>query len=173
MSDTATARSTHVIGVYESLPEAQQAVEQLLRAGVPVEDVSIVANLENEERVHGFVSPGEAAKEGARRGAMVGGLFGLLSGTAFFFAPGVGPVVVVGALASALAGAGEGALAGGVIGAILGKIVQRQHIQQYEQHVKDGKYLVVVRSDPATLERIQETLHGTSASEVETEAAPQ
>jgi hypothetical protein len=171
MTDTGTATSqrTHVIGVYESLDDAQHAVERLLREGVRVEDVSIVANLENETTIHGFVSPGEAAKEGAGRGAAVGGLFGLLAGTAFFFVPGVGPLVVLGPLASALIGAGEGALAGGIFGAILGKIMEKQHIPRYEQHVKNGKYLVVVRSDPETLERIREAVQGTAATEVETE----
>jgi hypothetical protein len=170
VTDIAVERRTHVIGVYDVLPDAQRAVEQLLHQGIPAEDVSIVANLENETTVHGFVSPREAVKEGARRGAMIGGLFGLLSGTAFFFVPGVGPLVVVGALASALAGAGEGALAGGIGGAILGKIMEKQRVPKYEQHLKDGKYLVVVRADPATLERTQEALQGTSATEVDTEA---
>jgi outer membrane lipoprotein SlyB len=167
---TATSQSTHVIGVYESLQDAQRAVEWLLREGVPVEDVSIVANLENEATVHGFVSAGEAAKEGAGRGAVVGGLFGLLAGTAFFFVPGVGPLVVVGPLASALIGAGEGALTGGIFGAILGKIMEKQRIPRYEEHVRNGNYLVVVRSDPETLERIREAVQGTAATEVETEA---
>jgi hypothetical protein len=168
---SATGRSTHVIGVYDALEDAQRAVEQLLREGIPVEDVSIVANLQNESTVHGFVSAGEAAKEGAERGAAVGGLFGLLAGTAFFFVPGVGPLVVIGPLASALIGAGEGALTGGIFGAILGKIMEKRRIPTYEQHVRDGKYLVVVRSDPETLERTQEALHGTAATEVGTEAA--
>jgi outer membrane lipoprotein SlyB len=163
-------QSTHVIGVYESLADAQQAVERLLREGVRPDDVSIVGNLEHETAVHGFVSPAEAAKEGAGRGAVVGGLFGLLAGTAFFFVPGVGPLVVLGPLASALVGAGEGALTGGIFGAILGKIMEKQRIPRYEQQVKDGKYLVVVRTDPDSLERIQEAVQGTAATEVETEA---
>jgi hypothetical protein len=168
---TATGQSTHVVGVYESLDDARQAVDRLLREGIPVEDISIVANLANEDRIHGFVSVGEAAKEGAERGAVVGGLFGLLAGTAFFIVPGVGPLVVVGPLASALIGAGEGALTGGIFGAILGKIMERKHIPKYEQHLKDRKYLVVVRSDPRTLERTQEAVRSTAATEVETESA--
>jgi hypothetical protein len=169
-TNTATARRTHVIGVYDSLDDARGAVEQLQREGVPIDDISIVGNLEKERTVHGFVTAEETAKEGVRLGATVGGLFGLLSGTAFFFVPGVGPLVVVGPLASALLGAGEGAVTGGLFGALLGKIMEAKRIPKYEEHVRNRKYLVVVRADPETVERLQEAVQGTAATEVETEA---
>jgi hypothetical protein len=171
MTTTQTGQGQHVIGVYASLDEARQAVEQLREQGVPLDDVSIVLNLENETTVSGFVTAAETAKEGVRLGALSGGLFGLLSGAAFLFVPGVGPLAVIGPLASTLIGAGEGAILGGAMGAVFGKIMEKKRIPKYEQHLKDKKYLVVVRSSPDRLERIRESMQGSAASEVETEAA--
>jgi hypothetical protein len=98
-------------------------VEQLPAQGVPLDDVSIVLNLENETTVTGFVTAADTAKEGVR------------------------------------------------LGALFGKIMEKKCIPKYEQHLKDRKYLVVVQSSPDRLERIRESMQGTAASEVETEAA--
>jgi hypothetical protein len=161
-----------LIGVFESLIDAEHAIRRLHEEGVPIEDISIVGQgLQSETKVHGFVTTGDVAKQGAGTGALFGGLFGLLAGTAFLFVPGFGPLVVLGPLASTLAGATEGALAGGVIGALLGPIVSRQHIPKYEQQVKAGKYLVIARSDPQTLERAQEVIQASAASDIETHDA--
>ena len=164
-----TARDTYVIGVYDSLDEAQRALEDLREQGVPLEDVSIVGQgLQSETKIHGFVTSGDMAREGAGTGGLFGGLLGLLSGAAFLFVPGFGPLAVLGPLAATLAGAGEGALAGGVIGAILGKFVEKQHIPKYEQQVRAGKYLVVARRDADHPERAEEGMTGSAATEVTT-----
>jgi hypothetical protein len=49
--------------------------------------------------------------------------------------------------------------------------MEKKRIPKYEQHLKDGRYLVVVRSRPDRLEQIRESMQGSAASEVETEAA--
>jgi hypothetical protein len=170
MTTTQTGRAQHVIGVFDSLDEARHAVDQLHEQGVPLEDISIVLNLQDEKTVSGFVTASETAKEGVRLGALSGGLFGLLSGAALLFVPGVGPLAVIGPLASTLIGAGEGAILGGAMGVLFGKIMERKRIPKYERHLQDRKYLVVVRSGPDRLERIRESMQGTAASEVETEA---
>ena len=164
---TTTAQDAYVIGVYDTLDEAQQAVEDLREHGVSLEDVSIVGQgLQSETRIHGFVTTGDMAREGAGAGGLFGGLLGLLSGAAFLFVPGFGPLAVLGPLAATLAGAGEGALAGGVIGAIFGKFVEKQHIPKYEQQVRAGKYLVVARRDANHPERAEEGMTSSAASEV-------
>jgi hypothetical protein len=166
---TTTQATTNVIAVYDSIDEAERAVEKLVEEGIPAESISIVGQgLQSEVKLHGFVTTGDVAKQGAGVGATFGGLIGLLFGTAFFFIPGVGPLVVLGPLVDALVGAAEGALAGGLFGALFGAIVERQHIPKYEQYVRAGKYLVVAQGDPAVAERAHEVLGGTAASDVET-----
>jgi uncharacterized membrane protein len=163
-TSTATARRQVVIGVYDTLEEAEQAIERLHEEGVSLEDVSIVGQgLQSETKIHGFVTTGDLAKESAGVGAFFGGLMGMLAGTAFLFVPGLGPLVVLGPLATTLAGAGEGALAGGIIGALFGKLVEKEHIPKLEQRVRAGKYLVVAHGD-----RAHEVIQGSAAREVET-----
>lgn len=169
---TTTAQDTYVIGVYDTLDEAQRAIEGLREHGVPLEDVSIVGQgLQSETKIHGFVTTGDLAREGAGTGGLFGGLLGLLSGAAFLFVPGFGPLAVLGPLVSTLAGTAEGALAGGVIGAILGKFVEKKHIPKYEQQVRAGKYLVVAPRDPAHPERADDGMTGSTATEVSTHGA--
>ncbi len=136
--------SNAVIGVYESVQDAEKAVKALLDQGVPAEQVSIVGqDLHSETRVHGFVTTGDVAKSGARTGAWVGGLFGVLTGAALLFVPGVGALVVLGPLAAGAVSAAEGATAGGGIGAVLGHFIAKRHVPKYSRHLAEGKYLVV------------------------------
>jgi hypothetical protein len=86
-----------VVGVYESMKDAESAVHTLLEHGVPAGQVSIVGqHLHSETHVHGFVTTGDVAKTGAKSGAWVGGLFGVLTGAALLFVPGVGALIVLG-----------------------------------------------------------------------------
>jgi uncharacterized membrane protein len=166
---TATQTTTNVIAVYDSIDDAERAVEKLVEEGIPVEDISIVGQgLQSEVKIHGFVNSADVAKQGAGIGAAFGGLMGFLLGTAFFFIPGAGPLVVLGPMVDTLMGAAEGALAGGLFGVLFGKIVEKQHIPKYEQYVRAGKHLVVARGDPSTAEHAREVLGGTAASDVET-----
>jgi hypothetical protein len=56
-----------VVGVFESLDQASDAVTRLGEAGFPMDRVSIVGqNLQSELKMHGFVTTGEVAKEGAK-----------------------------------------------------------------------------------------------------------
>ncbi len=72
-----------VVGVYDDMPKAEEAVRMLDKGGFPIKQVSIVAqDLESEKEVHGYVTAGDVAKSGAGTGAWVGGLFGLLVGAA-------------------------------------------------------------------------------------------
>lgn len=141
-------KTQSVIGVYGTMPLAEEAVRALDKGGFPIRQISVVArDLQSEKQVHGYVTAGDLAKGGAATGAWMGGLFGLLVGAAFIWVPGFGPLLVAGPLAALLLGGIEGALAGaaggGVMGALLGWGVSNKHILKYEEHVKGGKYLVI------------------------------
>src|SRR5215468_9423951 len=102
-----------VVGVYNSMDEAEEAAKALDQAKFPVNQISLVTkDISSEKRVHGYVTACDVSKQGAVTGAWAGGIFGLLVGAALMWIPGVGPVVVAGSLASALLGGMEGALAG-------------------------------------------------------------
>lgn len=160
-----------VVGVYGDIAKAEDAIKELGRTGFPIRQVSIVAkDLENERAVHGFVTAGDIAKGSAGTAAWLGGLFGLLFGAAFLWVPGFGPLLVAGPFSAMLLGGIEGALAGaaggGLLGALVGWGVSRQHILKYEEHVRGGKYLVIVHGDEAQVERARSVLRTTQPDEL-------
>ena len=80
-----------VIGVYNSMVEAEEAVRMLDKGSFPIKQVSIVAqDMQSEKEVHGYVTTGDVAKSGANTGGWVGGIFGLLAGAAFIWVPALG-----------------------------------------------------------------------------------
>lgn len=160
-----------IVGVYQTMEQAEEAVRKLDQGRYPIKQVSIVAaNLQTEKEVRGFIGAGDFAKGGAGTGAWVGGFFGLLTGGAILFVPGFGPLVVMGSLAAVLLGmaegAGLGAAGGGLLGALTGWGISKQHILKYEDHVKGGKYLVVAHGDADEVARAQTILQGSTATEL-------
>lgn len=160
-----------VIGVFDQMEDAEDAVRKLEADKFPIDQISIVGqNLQSEKEVHGFITTGDVVKSGMGAGAWTGGLFGILIGAAFIWVPGFGPLMVAGPLAAAMLGGVEGALAGaaggGLLGALFGWGVSKQHILKYEEHLKGGKYMVIAHGSHAEVEKAQEILNGSKASEV-------
>ncbi len=68
-----------VVASYETYFDAQQAVDRLVKADFPVEDVSIVGNdLKSVERVTGKLTWGRAAGAGALSGLWLGVFLGVV-----------------------------------------------------------------------------------------------
>jgi len=158
-----------VVAVYHTFLDAEAAVRSLGDGGFPIDKVSIIAkNLEDDRRVHGYVTACDVASSSAATGAWVGGIFGLLVGAAFLWVPGVGPLIVAGSLSSAMLGGIEGAVAGaavtGVLGWLFGLGVSKEKIIKYEESIKAGKVLVIAHGPEELVEKAREIL-GTSAAE--------
>ena len=160
-----------VIGTYDKMEAAENAIRALDRGGFPIKQVSIIGqDLQSERDVHGFVTTGDVAKSGAGVGAWVGGIFGLLVGAAVLFVPGFGPLIVAGPVAAWLLGGIEGAIVGaaggGILGGLIGLGVSRDHVVKYEEEVKAGHYLLVAHGSAEEVTRAQRILDGTGAGEV-------
>lgn len=137
-----------VIGLYDRLEDAQNAVSELVSAGFPRGDISIVA-ADTEGKFKSYVGESyeesvEGVAAGAGIGAAVGGLGGLLVGIGALAIPGIGPVLAAGPLASALIGAGVGAATGGLIGALVDAGVPEEEANVYAEGVRRGGTLVKV-----------------------------
>jgi len=168
-SDTTT--QDMVVGTFDTHDKAAQAVQRLIRAGVPAKHISILTQgLEVRENVEGFITTGDVAREGASFGAWTGGLFGLLAGTgaAFLWVPVLGPLVVLGPLASAALGAVEGGALGGLVGAIMGKQVEKDRIPKIEGALKAGKFVVVVHGSDQELETARRVMNENNGQDVNT-----
>ena len=147
-----------VIGTFDTVQGAEDAIRALNQGGFPIQQVSIIGqDLKSERDVHGFVTTGDVAKTGAGIGAWVGGLFGLLVGAAVLFVPGFGPLIIAGPAAAWLLGGIEGAIVGaaggGILGGLIGVGVSRQHIVKYEEQLKAGKSLVVAHGSAEDVAR--------------------
>jgi hypothetical protein len=161
-----------VVGVYDTMAQAEGAVHKLDEAGFPITHVSIVSqNLQSEKEVVGYVTVADMAQRGLITGAWAGGLVSLLAGVAFLWIPGFGPLVVAGRLASLLLGvlggvegAVFGAAYGGVLGTLAGWGVSKEHIYKYEEHVRAGKHLVIVHGNAEEVVHARSILQDTRAT---------
>lgn len=142
-----------ITGLFDAYDDASSAVRSLKDAGIPSDDISIVANnsdgsySSDHDRDNDVT---ESADDGAGIGAVVGGAGGLLAGLGALTIPGVGPVVAGGWLLAAAIGAVTGAAVGGatggiIIGALKDAGVEERDAHLYAEGVRRGGALVTAR----------------------------
>jgi hypothetical protein len=150
--------------MYDSYADASAAVSALESAGIPRDDISIVANQTSTSTTTAagpVVDTDEAASgagTGATIGTVLGGGAGLLAGIGALAIPGLGPVVAAGWLVAALAGAGAGAAAGGLIGSLTGAGVEEHEAHVYSEGVRRGGSLVTARVDESRTSEVESIL---------------
>jgi hypothetical protein len=155
--------ATHTVArLYDTYAAASDAVHALENAGVPADDISVVANNADgrvvEHKDGNEAAPG--AEIGAGVGALAGGGVGVLTGLGMLAIPGVGPVVAAGWLVALAVGAAGGAAAGGILGGLVGSGISKEHAEVYAEGVRRGGTLVSVRAnedDRARIETILDT----------------
>ncbi|ASY62850.1 hypothetical protein SJ05684_c13950 [Sinorhizobium sojae CCBAU 05684] len=140
-----------VTGLFDDYDDARDAVRELAEAGVPSDDISIVASNIGDRYSADSSDAAEGAATGAGLGAAGGGVVGLLTGLGLMAIPGVGPVVAAGWLAATAAGAAAGAVAGGAAGGLIGALtdsgVDEEDAHVYAEGVRRGGALVTARVD--------------------------
>jgi hypothetical protein len=162
---------TVISRLYDNYSDAARAVSELERAGVPHDDISLVANNaegwyredgDGSRRVDrdrdGVDDRAEGAATGAGIGAVLGGTAGLLAGLGLLAIPGIGPVVAAGWLASTALVAAVGGTAGGLIGALTQAGVSEGDANVYAEGVRRGGTLVTARVPDADRTRYEAIL---------------
>jgi len=162
---------TVISRLYDNYSDAARAVSELERAGVPHDDISLVANNaegwyreggDGSRRVDrdrdGVDDRAEGAATGAGIGAVLGGTAGLLAGLGLLAIPGIGPVVAAGWLASTALVAAVGGTAGGLIGALTQAGVSEDDANVYAEGVRRGGTLVTARVPDADRTRYEAIL---------------
>src|ERR1700716_2220994 len=143
-------KNTAVFGIYRSRTSAETAVDELISAGFPSADVSVLLPdvQSTKELAHekNTKAP-EGTTTGVAAGGAVGGTLGLLAGIGALAIPGLGPFIAAGPIMGALAGLGVGGAVGGLIGALVGMGIPEYEAHRYEGRVKDGGILVSVHCD--------------------------
>lgn len=155
------------VGVYETQEKALAAIQQLKAAGFPANQLSLLGHAREE----GSTASGEEAdpddfskqmKIGAVSvgvGAIVGPVLGALAGIGLLAIPGLGVLVGAGALAGAVAGLDVGLVGGGIIGALAIANSKDKH-DDYHEHLKEGRYLVVAQGSEEEVAHAREVLQG-------------
>jgi uncharacterized membrane protein len=158
-----------IVGVFNSVRDAQEAVRELETEGVPRSDISIVANknaagydtLDKTDRASDVVAD-------AGIGAAIGGVGGLLlSAAGAITVPVIGPILAAGPIAAALTGAGVGAAAGGLIGALTESGIPEEHAGYYAEGVRRGDVLVTVKTTQWRTDRVCDILDRHNAVDVD------
>jgi hypothetical protein len=143
-------KNTAVFGIYKTRTSAEKAVDNLISAGFPSGDVSVLLpdiqgskELAHEKNTK---AP-EGATTGVAAGGAAGGTLGLLVGLGALAIPGLGPLLAAGPIIGALAGLGVGGAVGGMVGALVGMGIPEYEAKLYEGHVKEGGILLSVHCD--------------------------
>jgi hypothetical protein len=162
------------IGVYENQAKAIAAIQELKAAGYPENQISILTHSKSD---HHPSDPGESedgdgvdsddvyeepmriAATGVGIGAIVGPVLGALAGVGMLAIPGLGVLVGAGALAGAIAGLDVGIIGGGIISALAIARVNKHHEDLYQEHLQEGRYLVVAQGTEDEIEEARGILH--------------
>jgi hypothetical protein len=158
-----------IVGVFNSVHDAQEAVRDLETQGVTRDEISVVAHknaagydtLERHDKASDVVAD-------AGIGAAIGGVGGLLlSAAGALTIPVIGPILAAGPIAAALTGAGIGAAAGGLVGALTESGIPEQEAQYYAEGVRRGDVLVTIRTGGAQADRVCDILDRHNAIDVD------
>jgi hypothetical protein len=149
-----------VVGLFDSLGEAQSATRDLIAAGYSRDDIGVLASDATGEwsrykttlegaapmsTLEGAAPASEELGSGVGKGTVVGGLGGLLVGLTELAIPGIGWVAAAGTLVTTLLGAGVGAAAGGLFTSVEMLGVPKDKSGYYAVALRKGGTLVLVR----------------------------
>lgn len=146
-----------VVGIFRSRAQAEAAIPDLLKSGVPESSIVHLTGSQAREQVESVrttdaEAPGMGKAMGTYLGAVSGVGTGLSIGSAVasLMVPGVGPIMAAGLGAAALLGIG-GAAAGASLGeaseTALGEGVPRDDVFFYRDLLKQGSSLIIVNDD--------------------------
>ena len=147
------------VAVYDTHQKAIDALDKLKDAGFPMEKTSLLGQaIIVDDHVHVKSHADDNLKVTAA-GVVAGSTLGILTGLGIFAIPGLGFLFGAGAIVGGIAG-----LELGVVGSALFTLFstigfKKEEIVKYEQHIKEGKFLVIVRGSLAEIEKAEHILH--------------
>ncbi len=164
------------IGVLADYQATEKALGELNSIGYGMERISIIGK--DSEYLNQQARSGDAQvqdiqnddgnraddgiKTGIISGGTVGGFTGLLVGLGTLAIPGVGPIMLAGAAATAIAsmvaGGAIGAATGGLVGGLVGLGIPEDRAEVYNEHLSEGKYLVIIDGTDSDIARAETIL---------------
>jgi hypothetical protein len=138
-----------VVGLFESWEQARRAVAALEAAGIPADQMGLIARERRD--AEGLaddveVESDRATAAGVLGGGALGALGGLLAGAGVLAIPGIGPVLAIGPVVGGVAGGLAGATTGGLVGSLIDWGVPEHEARHYHAGVERGGILLTVRA---------------------------
>jgi hypothetical protein len=147
------------IAIYDTHEKAVNAIKLLSHQAFPMENVSLLGKAEViEDHIH-IKSLDTIKKAPAIVGMGAGTVLGLLSGIGVFAIPGFGFLYGAGALVGIIAGLDLGLIAGGAISLLTFTGMKEDEVVKYEEHLKEGKFMVIVNGDKEEVDKAKAILH--------------
>jgi hypothetical protein len=171
-----------VTGVFTSRDNAERAVNELRKLGLPERRIGIVSPGNAPERIEAGVPVSDTEEPGMGRamGAAVGGAMGAASGAtaglavASLAVPGIGPLIAFGMMGAALLGV-VGAAAGSAVGdqveEELGEGIPHEDVYVFEDALREGKSVVIAYADDDDgdqADRAEEIMNNAGAEDLDT-----
>jgi len=175
MAQTLTGSKT-VVGLFDSMEQANRAADQLRATGITSDQIGIVAGNESD-RYRDYVGNSNTdtgTKDVSHRagtGAAIGGGLGLVAGLVALAIPGFGPIIAAGPIVAGLTGAAAGAATGGLIGGLTAAGVSETDARLYENRLKQGGVLLTVRTDAAHADAAADILDANGARDIDEDSA--
>ncbi|MGA3013543.1 MAG: general stress protein [Bacteroidales bacterium] len=148
------------VGVYDTHEKAIEAVQELKRAGYPVQQVSLIGNAVVIDDLMHIKHYREIKNVPAITGAILGPILGILTGVKVFTIPGLGFLFGIGAVLGALAGFSLGIVGGGVITLIAILAIKSSAVLKYKEHIEEKGFQVIAHGNNEEIKRAKEILDG-------------
>lgn len=147
------------ISIFDSHDEALKALEALRESGVNMSKVSLVGRAEViDDHVHMKSNKALVAAPVAI-GSVLGTTLGVLTGVGLFAIPGLGLLFGAGAVVGAFAGFQLGVVTGGITTILVDLGVKEDHLV-YEQHLKEGRFLLFYDGSDEEIEEVERIIEG-------------
>lgn len=158
-AESATHRRPVRVGVFRRLTQVDAVVHDLVEAGIPKDDISVICPTCSEERYEPYrVDPAGSHTAGAAAaGGAIGALLGGLTAAVGVAASGGVGLLVGGPI---LAGVLGGGVAGGFIGAMTTRGIEPEIADFYDQALTKGRMLVAVEAEgPGAADLLERAEH--------------
>ncbi len=147
------------IAIYASHQQALEAVNSLKEAGFPVNQVSLLGEAQVIDD-HLYLKSLEPVKNlPLAVGTIAGIVTGILSGIGIFVIPGFGFLYGAGAIIGAIGGLDLGLIGGGLATILLHVGIKKDEVIKYEEHIKEGRFLVIARGTEKEITKAENILH--------------
>lgn len=167
-----------VVGLFDEMEQAKKASLDLENAGIPHNDISLVANNEGgryaptaDTTTTETTTEGNAIGQDAMIGAGIGGAAGLILALTGAAIPGLGWIVGAGWLMALILGAGTGAVIGGLVGALTTVGVPEEDAAHYNEGVRRGGILLAVKAQDNAAHQVAQIMSDDGAVNIDERAA--